>query len=209
MKRTILKLSVGVITFLLGICGVYLTWLYNQKPAKISPVAQVNLLESLDEVATPPEPPLKHESVKEEFEKITKWEVCTFGKVYYDPSFETYEPRGEALSGPFFGKSWITYLRRYKDAAVQYLVSQIPDKTRTKVHIDPFDMATKGELAVYCLQFILKTNWYDLSESYRTRYDAVNFEYTNDQALLRKIIGTKKGAADMMNLWKRLSERQS
>ncbi|HKC63451.1 MAG TPA: hypothetical protein VKB86_07430 [Pyrinomonadaceae bacterium] len=211
MKRTFLRLSAGIITFLLGISSVYLVWLSYKKPVGLLPAGErIQMPESVKRFDTLTETTKEIKPAKEEWEELAEIGGCTFGRVYYDPEFESIKipERDNPEAGVIFSRRWIAFLRRDKDETVPFLISQIPNKSRTHVHIDPFDMATKGELAVYCLQFILKRNWDELKEDYKARLEAINIDYTNPQAELRKIIGTKRGATEMMNLWKQVYERQ-
>lgn len=212
MKRTILRLSAGAVAFLLGVCSVYLIWLSYRKPARLLPASgQMKTPEAIKRIAAPPTPQDEIKPAREEWEELAELGGCTFGRVYYHPDFElvTAPERDNPEAGALFSRRWIAFLRRDKDTTVPFLISQIPNKGQTNIHIDPYDMATKGELAIYCLQFILKLNWDELKEEYKVRLDTIDMEYTNPQALLRRIIRTKRGAAEMVNLWKQVSKRES
>jgi len=213
MRRNLLRISVAALAFAVGVCSVYLVWL-----ATLETVAWPEVETQMPK----PEPVARSEasdtraclapesgSVREEWEELAELGGCTFGRCYYHPSFESYQP-GERYNperGVLFSRRWVAFLRRDKGATVPFLLSQIPNKAATNVHIDPLDNATKGELAVYCLQFILKANWDELSPEYKTLSENVNYEYTNHQALLRRLIGTRRGAKKMADLWRRLHER--
>lgn len=215
MKHTLLRLSAGIVTFLLGICFVYLVWLSYQMPVGLLlKSVQIKMPESVKGFDAPHNVTEEIKPAKEEWEELAEIGGCTFGRVYYDPEFESIKlpERDNPEAGVIFSRRWISFLRRDKNETVPFLISQIPNRRKTHVHIDPFDMATKGELAVYCLQFILKRNWDELKEDYKARLDAIkdgdDIGYWNPQAVLRRIIGTRRGAAEIMSLWKQLYERQ-
>ena len=86
------------------------------------------------------------------------------------------------------------------------MINQIPDKRKTRAHVCPLDDATSGELAVYCLQHILKVNWPELSEDYGKMFDHKAEEVTS-QSLLRGAIRGEKGAGKMMALWRGYYEK--
>jgi hypothetical protein len=69
------------------------------------------------------------------------------------------------------------------------------------VHVCPLDNAWKGELAIYCLEEILDASWCELNEDIKRRCDSVDYAHSNHQALLRKLIKTRKGAKQMAELW--------
>jgi hypothetical protein len=57
-------------------------------------------------------------------------------------------------------KAWSSFLfEADKGELALFLINQLPDKTTTQIHTCPFENATKGELALYCLQGISKVNF--------------------------------------------------
>ena len=61
-------------------------------------------------------------------------------------------------------KAWNSFLfEQNKGELAGFLINQLPDKTTTQIHTCPDKNATKGELALYCLQGISKVNVDELS----------------------------------------------
>ena len=208
MKRIGLRVIIAGFTFLIGVSSAYLIWLAYRKPAGLpTPNSQAELTKPISYTA----PSAGTRSAKEEWEELVKLGGCTLGLRYYDPRFESYDPEKgvNPEAGIFYGQRWVAFFRRDKNETVPFLISQIPKRVQTNVHIDPFGPAIKGELAVYCLQYILKVNWYELEKEYQIRFDKIDYEYTTDQELLQKIIGTKRGAQEMMELWQKVYEQSS
>jgi hypothetical protein len=57
-------------------------------------------------------------------------------------------------------KAWNSFLfETHKGELAIFLIHQLPDKTTTQIHTCPFENATKGELALYCLQGISNVNF--------------------------------------------------
>ena len=208
MKRIWLRILIAVFTFLIGVGSVYLTWLAYRKPLELPPLDSQVKMENpgplTDSASTS-----NTKSVKEEWEELAAADSCTQGLRYYSPDFDSYDP-GEVdnpEAGVFHSTRWVAFFRRDQNETVPFLISQIPKRAETHIHIAPFGKATKGELAVYCLQFILKVNWYELRKDYETRFDRIDYGYTTDQRLLQKIIGTRRGAKEMMALWRNVYDR--
>jgi hypothetical protein len=193
MKLTVFKLIVAAFTFMIGVSGTYLAWFAYDSP-DISGPEEIQLYLSTPEPAklSRRSSPKVATSIEQEWEELTGTEFCMVGSQYYSSKWDV-----EASDSPFVGES----LRKDRRAAVTFLIKQIPDRSRTRIHVCNFDKSLKGELAVYCLQHVLKFNWYDLKDDYKRRFDSLNYDYSTDQALLRKIIRTKRGAKEMMGLW--------
>ena len=208
MKRIGLRAIIAVFTFIIGVSSAYLVWLAYRTPAELPPPnSQVEPPQLISSTA----PSSDNKSAKEEWEDLAKLGGCTLGLHYYSPRFDSYDPEKgvNPEAGIFYGKRWVAFFRRDQDETVPFLISQIPNRVNTNVHIDPFGQATKGELAVYCLQYILKVNWYELKKGYQIRFDKIDYEYTTDQDLLQKIIGTRRGSKEMMELWQKFYEQSS
>jgi hypothetical protein len=212
MKRTLVKVAVSLLAFAVGVSATYLLWLahYGSRPL-LHPWACAQVVIHT-EIA---EPELKVNerratSIEEEWKELTDTEFCFLGRQHYSPPDESENAASDSeLGGQFNPYGWLPSLRKDLQSGVAFLIRQLPDRTQTKAHVCPLHPALKGELAVYCLQHILKVNWYDLQASYKTRYDNINYEYSNSQDLLRKIIGSKKGARAMMNLWTKYYEQHT
>jgi hypothetical protein len=202
MKRTLIKLAVSSLAFVVGVTATYLLWFARSSSQSVlHPWAYAQVV-IRPEIA---EPELKTNerqatSIEQEWKELTKTEFCLLGSQGYSPAYENADSHSE-LGGPFDPYGWLPSLREDLPGGVAFLIKQLPDRAQTNVHVCPLDKAQKGELAVYCLQHILKVNWHDLQETYKTRYDNINYEYSNSQALLRQIIRSKKGAQQMMKLW--------
>jgi hypothetical protein len=209
MNRICLRVFIAALTFIIGVSSAYLAWLAYRKPAELPPTNyQLEITEPFTKTAASPE--VSNKSSQEEWEELAGLGGCTLGFRFYEPQFESYQPvEANTEAGIFYNKRWVAFFRRDKHSTVPFLISQISNKAQTNVHIDPFGAATKGELAVYCLQYILKVNWYELKKEYQTRFDKIDYEYTTDQDLLQKIIGTKRGAQEMMDLWQKVYEQSS
>jgi hypothetical protein len=60
-------------------------------------------------------------------------------------------------------KAWNSFLfETHREELAIFLIHQLPDKTTTQIHTCPYENATKGELALYCLQGISKVNFHGL-----------------------------------------------
>jgi len=99
---------------------------------------------------------------------------------------------------------WIDFLKFTKDSLTQFLISKLHDTTQTKTHTCPFFLANKGELATYCLQHILKMNWYDLDKSYQ-KYVNGELEPMKDyyslQQVLQSLLKDKKELNNLTRYW--------
>jgi hypothetical protein len=141
-------------------------------------------------------------SLEQEWEKLVTAQFCFLGHDDYSSS----QTDGEEA----FPYSWLPSAKKNMDGVIAFLLERIPSKKRTKAHVCPFDDATEGELAVYSLQHILKKNWYELNDEYKSlhanRPEGVEIY---DQDLLRGIIQNKKKVSQMINAWKRLYEERS
>jgi hypothetical protein len=211
MKRIETRILIAVLTFITGVWSAYLVWLVFSNPVLPPLNSGLQTKELLKKADTSSVSSNESGSVEEEWEELAKQGGCLFGSKYYSPSFEAYYPADKynAEAGVFYSPRWVAFFRRDRRETVPFLIQQIPDKTQTNMHVDPFGPAIKGELAIYCLQYILKVNWYELKGDYKKRFDNINYEYSSDQELLQKLIGTKSGARQMMGLWEKVYERTS
>lgn len=161
--------------------------------------------EKTDQTAATSSPELSNTSIEEEWERLATSEFCFVGFQYYSPAREidpAHRPTGE-VALQFNPYGWLPSAKRDQSAAVEFLIKQIPDKRKTEAHVCPFYVATRGELAVYCLQHIAKKNWHELNEDYARQWAALPEDVTH-QDLLRRIIKSKRGAKEMMKLWRAL-----
>jgi len=102
-------------------------------------------------------------------------------------------------------KYWRTFFARPKEETVEFLINEISDTTKTKIHTCPFFTAKTGEVAIYSLQFIYKTNWEDLSKDYKTyrEIEKTGVE-TSYQSFIWKIIEDEDELKTMQENWKNL-----
>ena len=207
MNHIALKVAAAIITFMLGVGCVYVGWLASRSD-DIPPIANY-------EFEVDPDPSHAAErlvfqepqrSLEEEWKEITTTSLCT-GGVYYNPELEAQreaEAAGEIYSeSPLFNPFLLMpSLKRGQHAAIDFLIRQIPDRALTHAHVCPQATMTKGEMAVYCLQQMLKVNWYDLKEEYAARY---HYMYKTDvmesQYLLKGILKSTSRAREMQELW--------
>jgi hypothetical protein len=139
------------------------------------------------------------DTLRQEREKVTTAQFCFLGHHGYSPGQE----EGEES----FPYGWLPSAKKNMDGAIAFLLERIPSQKRTKAHVCPFDDATEGELAVYSLQHILKKNWYELNDEYKTlRANKPEDAEIYDQDLLRGIIQNKKKVHEMIDEWKKLYE---
>ena len=100
-------------------------------------------------------------------------------------------------------KSWQDFVfKTDKNALTEFLISQIPDKTQSQLHTCPFHLASKGEMAIYCLQGLNSINFYDLSPELKKIEQGGTKKYKSEQAWIWDIQSSKTKTADLQNLWK-------
>lgn len=203
MRRTLFQPGVAVVTFIIGVGSAYVGWFALSGRSTLLPeIIQVRPSRLALSEFTPKARTRRATTIEQEWEELTTATFCFLGSQdYYPPrDFETSESRriGETSFNPY---GWLPAIRNDKRAAVAFLINQIPVRAKTHAHICPFDSAWKGELAIYCLQHILKINWYELDGEYRRRLDSLNIDYSTRQSLLRSIIRSKRGAKEMMRRW--------
>ncbi len=215
MEKLTVRLLIALITFVAGVTAATL-WLVRHHPPKPTP-ALVSAPATVQ-----PAPPLapasgiNHDeggipsgqgrpamSIEKEWRELVNATFCFNGSQYYSPEQELASSNQVELApgGGFSPGDWLASVKRDEGAAVEFLINQIPDKRKTRAHVCPLDNATRGELAVYCLQRILKVNWPELSEDYSRLFDRKP-EGVTSQSLLRGAISGKKGAQKMMSLWR-------
>ena len=99
-------------------------------------------------------------------------------------------------------KQWINFLNKTdKKQLSSFLIKQLSDKAESQIHTCPYDDATKGELALYCLQGISKINFYELAPSIALEEKEVAKKYHNHQAWIWHIQSSKKELEDLQKLW--------
>lgn len=211
MSRFTVRLIIAFITFGVGVAAVTL-WLVRPRspqPATAS-VAAVSTAQPAprpapvnpDEAGAPSRQARPATSIEKDWRKLVGATFCFNGGQYYSPERERRASQGSEMElGGFIPGDWLPSTQSDEGAAVEFLINQIPDKGRTHAHVCPLDEATRGELAVYCLQHILKVNWPELSADYRGLFEPKR-ENVTSQSLLRGAIRSKQGAQKMMGLWR-------
>jgi hypothetical protein len=207
LKRIAFRVAVALLTFSLGIMSAYLAWLAYSNPDSIAPqtlqteVATPSLLLTNDKPSQE-NVPRRNVSLEDGWARLTATEFCFFGSNMYSQRSEADPSAFSETGGPFVPDGWMPSLKDDEPAGVRFIIKQIPDTSQTKAHVDPFGMALKGEMAVYCLQQIMKLNWYELKQAYKIRLArAVARDPGQSQAVLQRIIKSKKEAHEMMALW--------
>lgn len=201
MKPLAIRLAIAIATFFVGVSVAYLSWFADRGSAPASIAVSSSASNAVNSPAASSDANVVEKAVEDEWAGLIEAGGCLFGSEYYNPQTEALaDRRVSAEAGVFTNQRWQAFFRRNQQQTVPFLVEQISDKSKTNLHVDPFDLAVKGEAAVYALQHILKVNWYELKEDYRVRYDQAGFPFTH-QALLRQVIKTKRGAKEMKDLW--------
>ena len=210
MRRIILKLALTLLTFIVGVLSAYAMWL-NRSPA---PPRQAIHEADAPHPAAPQQTTVDAAAgeqggipIEEGWGRLTAAEFCFHGTNMYHPRTKDDPSAYSETGGPFRPDGWMPSLKGDERAGVEFLIRQIPDKSRTRAHVDPLGMALKGEVAVYCLQHIMGVNWYELKADYKTRLDqAVARDPGQHQAVLQRIVRSKRGSKEMMGLWARYYE---
>ncbi len=100
-------------------------------------------------------------------------------------------------------KEWQVFFKTERGALNEFLLNKLGSSDTTRIHTCPFENAIEGELAVYCLQYIHQTNWYDLHKSY-SQYNPSNQDISasnNSQLWLRKTLETPKQRKFLKKNW--------
>ncbi len=98
---------------------------------------------------------------------------------------------------------WKTFLfKTDKQQLGAFLIQQLKDKSKTQTHTCPYDVATKGELAIYCLQGILKTNFFELSKETTLSDRNLYKKYGSEQNWVWHIQSRKQEIEELQRLWK-------
>jgi hypothetical protein len=179
MKGTMIKLAIALLTFGVGVGVAYSVWILRSDP-------------QIDPVATPArEPPTpsaefarggRATTIEEEWESVKTADICL-------------NPMTDLLDS-------FPSLKRDEPRAVAFLISHIPDRERTNVHVAPLGMALRGEVAVYCLSQSLEMPWYKLKREYDEgleRVIAVNPGASQDY--LQNIIKSRRRSKELMAAW--------
>lgn len=95
-------------------------------------------------------------------------------------------------------KEWEIFFHRSQHELTDFLLSKLSDTTTTKIHTCPFFHASEGEVAVYALQQLHKTNWFDL-DTFQPYRDSLGDG--NLQSWLQTILQEETSRKDLHNYW--------
>ncbi len=106
-----------------------------------------------------------------------------------------------------YGENWNEFFSHKKSDLTLFLVEKFNDTTLTKIHTCPCNSASNAEVAVYALQKIHLTNWYDLIyfSKYKIREDKGCED--NPQKWLNDLITKPKERANLKHAWLRLANK--
>jgi hypothetical protein len=179
MKGTVIKLAVALLTFGVGVGVAYCAWIFRSDP-QIDPVALPS--------SEPPTPSRefarggKATTIEEDWELLKTADVCLnpmTDLLDYFPSLKSDEPR-----------------------AVAFLIGHVHDRELTNVHVAPFGMALRGEVAVYCLSESLDMPWYKLKTEYDEGLERIIANNPGrSQDYLQSIIKSPKRSQELMAAW--------
>lgn len=105
-------------------------------------------------------------------------------------------------------RKWKTFFAHETNVLSTFLIEQLGDTSVTQIHTCPYEVATKGELATYCLQRIYKVNWYTLDDKYAhvkgSTYEdeAGNFHSAQDD--LQQELKSEAGLKLLTQKWKEI-----
>jgi len=102
-------------------------------------------------------------------------------------------------------KRWREFLSKPKNELTNLLLRELSDTMTTKIHTCPFKLASKGELALYCLQQIYQINWFDFKEFEEYRDKEITNETENHQSWLQNILTRKEEREVLIDNWKKVS----
>lgn len=204
MKQRFSSLLVLYVISSFGIGALYAFRFEENKTNAVIAKSQTVETKESQSSKTDKEKPKK--SVDELWSEVTKIDACFTGTDSYEADLEkvysdynkTPRPISD-MTQVLYKDVWYELIHHNKKESVPFLIKQFSDKGETRLHLCPYNNAQKGELAVIALQHILKVNWYELKDEYKTRVD--NLKTGNDQQLLRTILSTKNGLKEMQDLW--------
>lgn len=91
---------------------------------------------------------------------------------------------------------WQSFLNETPPEFALEMLELFDSKEKTAVHVCPFANATKGELAVYTVQHLLRVNWRDYDGN-NAVITAAAKDQTNRQAALRRVLVDKEARAEL------------
>jgi len=210
VRRIILKLAIALLTFVVGVLSAYVIWLNRSHTPPRQAIHEGHASHPAPPQQTSADATTDEQNViplEEGWARLTAAEFCFYGTNMYHPGADDDPSAYSETGGPFRPDGWMPSLKGDERAGVEFLIRHIPDTSRTQAHVDPLGMALKGEVAVYCLQHIMRVNWYELKADYKTQLDlAVARDPGQYQAVLQRIVRSKRGSKEMMRLWARYYE---
>jgi len=96
---------------------------------------------------------------------------------------------------------WDIFFKRDKKELTDFLFSKMADTMESSIHTCPFDVATNGELAVYCLQKIHGKNWFDFNDFNEFANKQSISDTENYQIWLRDLLNNKKKRKTLKELY--------
>lgn len=107
-------------------------------------------------------------------------------------------------------KYWNKFFTQPKLLLVPFLIDKMADSSMTRLF--RYDVLTEGELAVYCLEFIYKKNWYNLSKEYPSntsnKKNKPDFYYRDKELLfLDRLLKNKDELNNLQNHWRALYKK--
>lgn len=95
-------------------------------------------------------------------------------------------------------EEWEVFFHRSQNELTNLLLAKLRDTTTTKIHTCPFFSASEGEVAVYALQRIYETNWFDF-EAFRSYRDSIG--NGNHQVWLQTILQEQTAREQLNDSW--------
>ncbi len=116
-----------------------------------------------------------------------------------------------STSGPNEGSvlrsdAWRTFLDETPPGFALALLELLPSEEDTAIHVCPHAKATKGELAVYTAQHLLRANWVDYDGGNAVIVAAAK-DKRNRQAALRRVLRDEETRTELRRYFARMSLR--
>jgi hypothetical protein len=139
---------------------------------------------------------LSETAIKEKWDYLCSHDGClTSGQYLYDGKFGS---KSCVLTTDSF---WIQFFAIPQRDLAAHLIGQIPDTAKTRIHTCPYQLASKGEIAIYCLQNIYKINFYDLTPQYSDIEKNIVAKFENEQNWIWSIQKSKEQTWELQRQW--------
>ncbi len=136
--------------------------------------------------------------LQKQWDSLCQIQACLTGGQYVQEG--NWGGEGCAFS---IDKQWQNFLfTTDKKQIAAFLIQQIPDRKTTQVHTCPYDNATKGELALYCLQGIFKKNFYELSPQLDSTHQHILKKYPYEQLWIWDMQRSENQCVVLQGLWR-------